>query len=89
LLAGNVDVGHVGIRIVGLLWLLTLLGFVASGIGALAHWSWWQSTGFWFAVVSLGLCVLGLPGSRIGIAANALILVYALGLTLRWLPTLQ
>jgi hypothetical protein len=34
-------------------------------------------------------CILGLPGARIGIAANALILAYALGLTLRWLPALQ
>jgi hypothetical protein len=89
LLAGNLDVGHVGIRIVGVFWLFALLGLIAAGVGAIARTSWWQGASFWFAVASLGLCILGLPGARIGIAANVLVLAYALGLSLHWLPALR
>lgn len=89
LLAGNLDVGHAGVRVIGILWLLTLVGLIASGVGAIARTPWWQGTSFWFAVASLGLCILGLPGARIGIAANLLVLGYALGLSLGWLPAVK
>jgi hypothetical protein len=37
-------------------------------------------------MASLVLCVLGLPGAKIGILANALILAYLLGARFGWLP---
>jgi hypothetical protein len=86
LLAGAIDVGHAGIRAVGILWLLAGLAVVAAGIGAFASWSWWQNATLALALASLVLCVLGLPGAKIGILANLLLLAYLAAVRLGWLP---
>ncbi|HJX66672.1 MAG TPA: ABC transporter permease [Polyangia bacterium] len=86
LVVGSVDVGDVGIRIVGLLWLIAGVAFLAAALGVFASWSWWRTATLWFAIASLVLCVLGLPGAKIGILANALILAYLLGARFGWLP---
>jgi hypothetical protein len=84
LLAGALNVGSVGIRIVGLFWLITGLAFMACGTGAIAGWSSWRSLAFGMAVFSMVLCILGLPGAKIGILANALVLLYMLGVKIGW-----
>jgi hypothetical protein len=86
LVAGAFDVGEIGIRVVGLLWLLAGLAFLAAALGVFASWSWWRPATLFFATASLVLCVLGLPGAKIGILANALILAFILGATLGWWP---
>jgi len=85
LLAGAFDVGHVGIRVVGILWLLTALAIMAAGIGAFASWAGWRNTALALALASLVLCVLGLPGAKIGIPANLLLLAYLVAVRLGWL----
>lgn len=84
LLSGAWDVGDAGIRIVGSLWLLTGLAFMASAIGEFTAWPTWRPLALGFAVFSLIICVFGLPGARIGILANALVLAYFLGCRLGW-----
>jgi hypothetical protein len=86
LLAGAFDVGDVGIRMVGLLWLLAGLAFAFDGVGAFAGWPWWRWAAFGLAVASLVLCVFGLPGAKIGIPANLLLLAYLAAARLGWLP---
>jgi hypothetical protein len=86
LVAGSIDVGDVGIRIVGLLWLIAGVAFLAAALGVFTSWPWWRTATLWFAMASLVLCVLGLPGAKIGILANALILAYLLGARFGWLP---
>ena len=76
LLSGSIDVGDAGIRIVGVLWLLAALGFMAAAAGAFAGCQWWRHLALGLSLFSLVLCVLGLPGARIGILANAIILIY-------------
>jgi hypothetical protein len=39
---------------------------------------------FGLAIFSVVLCVLGLPGAKIGILANALVLLYMLGIKIGW-----
>lgn len=86
--AGRVDVGDVGIRIIGVLWLLAALAFLlaAGAVGAGAHWA----GRFLLATVvaSLLLCAVGWPDARIGVAVNAvLMLVLAMAARLN-LPVL-
>jgi hypothetical protein len=89
LIAGRLDVGSIGIRLVGILWLLACVGFMASGTGALASSAWWRNAMVPLALASSVLCVLGLPGAKIGILANALLLTAIAGASLRWLPEIK
>ena len=89
LLAGRLDVGSIGIRLVGILWLLACVAFMASGVGALASSAWWRNVMVPLALASSVLCVLGLPGAKIGILANALLLAVVVGASLRWLPAIK
>lgn len=74
LLARRVDVGVLGIRIVGVLWLLTGLSFVVAAVGVGRNSGWWPVATAGAALVSLAMSILGLPEARIGIAINVLIL---------------
>ena len=75
LVSGRVDVGAVGIRIVGVLWLLTGLAFIATAVGMWMGMPNWSATVGVVAGVSLVLCLLAWPDARIGVLVNLLILV--------------
>ncbi|HEU4697836.1 MAG TPA: hypothetical protein VFS40_01510 [Gemmatimonadales bacterium] len=86
LLAGHVDVGDAGMRVMGLVWLLTALGFVASAAGAFADRSWWTSAAVALALVSLTVSALEWPAARIGVFVNlALLAALLLGARFGWL----
>jgi hypothetical protein len=53
LLAGALDVGDVGIRIVGVVWLVAAVGFWVAGAGALAGRAWWVPLALRVAALSL------------------------------------
>lgn len=89
ILSGKLDIGHIGIRIVGLLWLLTALAFFAAGGLVIGRLEAWQPLTLSVTSFSLLLCVLGLPESRIGIPINIGILICILvGGGLGWLSSL-
>lgn len=74
LFSGTVDVGEMGIRVVGVLWLLAGLAFLAAGVAALLNASWWPTLTVVAAIFSLPLSIAGWPESRIGVAVNILLL---------------
>lgn len=76
LLFGNLDVGDVGIRVIGLLWLLVAIGFVVAGVALFTSQSWWQMLTLWVTLLSLVICILGLPDSQFGVLVNLAILAY-------------
>ena len=78
LLAGRVDVGNGGIRVVGALWLVAALAFVAAGIAALTGLLPWRMITTCAATFSLVLAILNYPEARIGIAINVTILLLLL-----------
>jgi hypothetical protein len=89
ILYDKLDLGHIGIRLMGLLWLLAAIAFFAAGALVIARIGMWQPLTLGVAVWSLILCVLGLPESRIGIAVNVVILVFVImGARLGWLESL-
>lgn len=72
ILAGLVDVGDIGIRSIGVVWLLLGVAFVVVGSGLLAGiWSYPVTMGV--AVASLAWCLVGLPDARIGLVLNVLL----------------
>jgi hypothetical protein len=74
ILNGTLDVGDAGVRVVGLVWLGLTLGFLAAGYGVWRGERWAVALTGGLAVVSLVLCMLGLPETVAGIGINAVIL---------------
>lgn len=74
LLSGTIDVGEMGIRVVGVLWLIAGLAFLAAGVAALLNVSWWPTLTVAAAICSLPLSIAGWPESRIGVVVNGLLL---------------
>ena len=74
ILLGRVDLGPVGIRVFGVVWLLLAVGFLIGGWGVAVSQ---VGVGRWLvavASVSLVACVLAWPDARIGVAVNAIVL---------------
>jgi hypothetical protein len=70
LLAGLLDVGGVGARSVGALWLVCAVGFVVAGVALWRAEPWAMPLVVGLALGSLVLCVLGLPESAVGVVVN-------------------
>ena len=88
-LMGRFDAGETGIRVIGVLWLIGALAFIASGLGLIFLQPWWQTLTLYTTIYSLALSILGLPFSRYGLIINIIILGYLfLGDRLGWLPVI-
>lgn len=74
LLAGRLDVGGSGMRVMGVLWLVTGAAFVLAAAGVWRDAAWWLPVTASVAVVSLAMSILGLPEARIGVVIDVLIL---------------
>jgi hypothetical protein len=73
-LAGRLDVGEGGMRILGAAWLLAAALFWLSSAGASAGRVWWLPVAVGAATLSLVLTVLELPYARVGLVVNVAIL---------------
>jgi len=84
-LAGRVDLGDVGIRAVGLVWLFVAIGFFLAAIGAVTGSAWWVPLALGIAASSLLLSFAELPAARAGVMINlAIIVVLIAGRQLGW-----
>jgi hypothetical protein len=75
LLNGALEVGDLGARVIGVLWLLTALALGAAAVAtyrAAPHWATFALTVVMFSLI---LSALGWPASRIGLAVNIVLLV--------------
>jgi hypothetical protein len=78
--SGRIDVGDAGVQVMGVLWLLTAVGFLVAAFAVATATD--SATRLMLAAViaSLTLCVAGWPDARIGVAVNlSLILLLAIG----------
>ena len=84
ILAGRMDLGNLGSKIVGLLWLLLAIDFVLVALGVSAGAAWWPLAASATALTSLVLCLLAWPDGRYGafvdIGLVVLIVVWRVGL---------
>lgn len=76
LLAGTIDAGDTGIRVVGVLWLIAAIAFAASGVGLVTLQPWWRTLTLSAALFSFMLSVLGWPDSRIGAWIDLAVLAF-------------
>ena len=89
-LAGRIDFGDTGIRVMGILWLVGMLAFIASGLGLIFLQPWWQALTLYTTIYSSVLSILGWPDSRYGLIINIIILGYLVfGDRLGWLPVID
>ena len=85
-LNGAVDLGEPGIRMLGVGWLVIAAALCVAAIVTVLRLPGWQT----MAGVALGLsmliCILGWPDARLGVLANAVILLMiVLGTRAHWL----
>jgi hypothetical protein len=73
-LDGTADLGEIGVRVVGVIWLVCAIGFIVAAVGLLRRTTWALPLTAILAIVSLVVCVVGLPETAMGIAVNVLIL---------------
>ena len=86
ILNNSLDVGLLGTRIVGLLWLLAAVAFVFAASGVALRQAWWPVVTTIIIAASLILCVVGWPEARIGVYVNLVIAALLLaGYRLGWL----
>ena len=74
ILAGRVDLGDSGIRVVGALWLAAAIAFWVAGVAAFGNWPGWIPAAIGITLGSLLLSLVELPEARIGVAVNLAIL---------------
>jgi hypothetical protein len=60
---------------VGLVWLLGAVAFAALALAATLRVPWWRETAYVVLGLSLVLCILGWPHSKIGVASNLAVAV--------------
>jgi len=86
-LAGRLEIGDVGTRVLGIAWLLVAVAFVISGVAIFFSPPWWWSFTLAVTGVSLVLSILGWPDARFGVLANVVILGFLfIGPRLGWSP---
>jgi hypothetical protein len=73
-LGGAQDIGDVGVRLIGLVWLGLTLGFLAAGHAVWRRRSWAVVLTGAIALVSLIVCVAGLPETATGVGVDVVIL---------------
>lgn len=69
------DVGEAGIRMIGAVWLAVGVGFIVLAGATLARAAWWLPFAYILIVLSTVLCLAGWPDARLGLVANAVILL--------------
>ena len=85
-LGGSVDVGDGGIKTIGLAWLALSVLFVIAMGATLMRATWWQPSVYAAVGLSTVLCVVGWPDARLGLVANAVILLLLVaGVRAGWL----
>ena len=77
-LNGHLDLGHTGIRVLGVLWVAAALAFVLVAAGAVLETGWWVHAAIAVATGSLALTMLELPAARIGFALNLILIAIVL-----------
>lgn len=78
ILAGSIDIGDLGIRVIGFLWLIAALAFVACSIGTGARLRWWQPMTLITSILSFLLCIAGWPYARYGLFINIALIAFLL-----------
>jgi hypothetical protein len=84
--ADTIHVGAAGMKAIGVAWLLAAIAFGFAALGVLLRSEWWQPLTYAAIGASVLLSAAGWPEARLGLFANAVILVLIfVGRRLNWL----
>jgi hypothetical protein len=75
ILGEYMDIGDEGIKAVGVAWLVLSVLFIVVAAATFMRATWWQPLVYAGVGLSAALCVMGWPDARLGLVANAVILV--------------
>jgi hypothetical protein len=75
ILRGRLDVGDVGAKVVGVLWLLLVIDFAAVAWVAYAGAPWWPLGALAAAAGSLLLCLIDWPETMIGVVIDIVLII--------------
>jgi hypothetical protein len=90
ILAGQLNIGEAGIRIVGVLWLGMALVFAWAAVLMWLKGASAANVVMWVAAVSIVLSVLEWPDSQIGVVVNlSIVLLILAGLRYGWLTNVH
>lgn len=78
-LAGRMELGNLGTKIVGLVWLLLTIDFALVAWGAYAGAAWWPLAAVATALISLVLCLLTWSETKVGAFVDIGIVVVIVG----------
>jgi hypothetical protein len=76
ILGGKLDLGDTGIRIMGILWLLTGIAFFLVTYGVIVQTGWWKTSTLFITCFSLFISLIALPDTKYGVMANVLLLLF-------------
>lgn len=74
---GAVDIGAIGVRAIGLMWLVTGAAFVFLAIAVVVDAAWWYPAFLLTATVSTTACVVEWPRARTGVLVNVVVFAIA------------
>jgi hypothetical protein len=75
ILADRLDVGDVGIRAFGILWLLAAAAFLLVAAAAFTAVPWWPQVAVAAIAFSVALCLVHVPDTRYGVVLNLALIV--------------
>lgn len=81
ILAGQVDLGEVGMRAFSILWLVPALGFLAVSVAMIGRWQRWQAVLVTMTVVSILVTLLDWSVAFRGTLLDFAILIIAVGIS--------
>ena len=74
ILNGSIEVGSTAMKMLGVVWLAVAVAFVVVGVMLWRGHTWARRTTVALLLASLVLCIVGLPGSVIGLVIDVVLL---------------
>ena len=79
------DASDTLVAVLGALWLLAALGYLAAAVGLFRNDQWWRTATFLAALVSLGMSTLWMEDAIVGLMINIAILTALFLMNAWWL----
>jgi len=85
ILDGSIDVGDIGVKLMGLMWLAIGLAIAVAGVAALIDTSWWKLLTISTISASFVMCLLEWPAAKFGAGIDLVVLTgVLLGARVAW-----
>lgn len=73
---GGRDVGPMGMRFIGIFYLVLAVVFIGMAYGAYSQAPWWPQYTLFACGMSIFMCIVNWPDTKIGLVLNLIIIAY-------------